>query len=205
MVRKKLIQAFRESGLLAESATELTIVDADGKETKVIDMMVEFMKNNALLQVVSDVNDFCVANDQIVRNDLSTEWSNEEKSFRLGLVAEEYKELAEANEENNSIEERDATIDLFYVLGGYNLQRGTAGSLSRDWKMVHDNNMTKICQTEEIARDTVAKQKRQLVDCAYFPTNSGFFVVKRKEDGKVLKPHTYTPVKLKENISMEAV
>jgi predicted HAD superfamily Cof-like phosphohydrolase len=202
MVRSKIIQAFIDKGLMAEGATKFIVTQNGGDSVCIIDTMVEFMKNNALLQVVSDVRDFCDANDQTVRH-LLEDWSEAERSFRMGLIKEETKELVDASLELNSVEERDAIIDSIYVLCGYSLQRGIAGSLSKDWKLVHNNNMTKICDSEETARDTVAKQKRQLVDCEYFPTKNGFFVVKRKEDGKVLKSHKYTPVKLGQNTPLD--
>jgi predicted HAD superfamily Cof-like phosphohydrolase len=73
--------------------------------------------------------------------------------------------------------------------------------------LVHESNMSKLCKTEEEAKQTVDKYKYeyenktspydspyyyQLTDGAY----SGYYIVKNKSSGKALKSINYTQVQL---------
>ena len=86
----------------------------------------------------------------------------------LGLIKEEYKELQEAVEANDTVEQLDALIDILVVTMGAIRAGGFDGEGA--WKEVMDTNFAKI--DPETGK------------------------VRKREDGKVLKPEGWTPPKL---------
>jgi predicted HAD superfamily Cof-like phosphohydrolase len=97
------------------------------------------------------------------------EFDLEQFKMYLGLIKEEYKELQVAIENNDQVETLDALIDILVVT------IGTIHSMGSDaegaWKEVMQTNFAKI------DKDTGKVRKR--------------------EDGKVLKPVGWTPPDLK--------
>lgn len=86
----------------------------------------------------------------------------------MKLVEEEYDELGEANYDDDAVEELDACCDLIWVTVGY--------ALSRGWDISGAFN--------EVARSNMSK-----IDAA---TGK----VLKREDGKVLKPVTFSEPQL---------
>jgi predicted HAD superfamily Cof-like phosphohydrolase len=91
----------------------------------------------------------------------------ERKKLRLELIREEFKELTEASDANDIVAVADALADLLYVVHGAALEWGIP--MDPCYKEVHRSNMTKV-----------------------FPDGT----VHKREDGKVLKPPTYSPADL---------
>ena len=91
----------------------------------------------------------------------------------LGLIEEEFKELQEARAMNNDVEELDALIDILVVTIGAIHSAGFDAEGA--WKEVMRSNFAKI------DKDTGKVRKR--------------------EDGKVLKPIGWTPPELSPFIS----
>ena len=85
-------------------------------------------------------------------------------NFYLGLIEEEFEELKDAVSVNDPIEELDACMDLIYVVLGHCIQRGF--DIDGAWAEVQRSNMAKI------------------------DPSTG--KVKRREDGKILKPADWT-------------
>lgn len=81
------------------------------------------------------------------------------------LISEEFGELCEAEAAEDTVEEFDAVLDLIVVLIGYGLSRGWP--MDEGWAEVMRSNMAKI------------------------DPYSGS--VRRREDGKILKPEGWTP------------
>lgn len=81
------------------------------------------------------------------------------------LIDEEFSEMLEAESDGNAVEEFDAVLDQIVVLIGYGLSRGWP--MDEGWAEVMRSNMAKI------------------------DPHSG--TVRRREDGKILKPEGWTP------------
>jgi predicted HAD superfamily Cof-like phosphohydrolase len=92
--------------------------------------------------------------------------------FRVKLLQEELDELKEAIEKDDLIEVGDALGDLQYLLNGTVLYYGLQKKWSDIQFEIHRSNMTKIKDGK----------------------------VTYREDGKVIKPDTFVPPKLKEII-----
>jgi hypothetical protein len=132
-------------------------------------------------KIITDVLLFCETAGHITKEKMT----DSRKEFRMALIKEEVGELETALAADNKKEEVDAIIDSIYVLVGLAVERGYHKNLSEAWGKIQESNMSKFCETEEIAKDTVAHYKRRNQDCSYEQVGS-YWVVKRP-DGKVLK------------------
>lgn len=119
------------------------------------------------------------------------------KAFRLSLIDEEVSELRKACEKNDFIEVIDACADIAYVLNGMCATYGI--DINKAFDIVHKSNMSKLCNSEEEARDTVEwyKQNETRYDSpAYKLCNDGkHWMVYNESTKKVLKSINYTPAK----------
>ena len=97
---------------------------------------------------------------------------NNTKQINLydSLIGEEYREFCDAISVSNEAEEADAVIDLIVVLIGYGLSRGWP--MNKLWDEVMTSNMAKI--------DPATGK------------------VKKRRDGKVLKPKDWMPPNIKD-------
>jgi predicted HAD superfamily Cof-like phosphohydrolase len=119
--------------------------------------------------------------------------------YRLSLIREELSELEEAVEKKDLVETIDALADLIYVVQGMGSSLGL--DLDKAFDIVHRSNMSKICSSEDEAKETVLfyeKNKDTLGydSPAYRQSYDGKnFVVFNKSTMKVLKSVKYTPAK----------
>ena len=118
--------------------------------------------------------------------------------LRLGLIEEEFGELKEAIKERDFTEVRDAIADLLYVT------YGTASSFGihadKDFDVIHKSNMTKLCKTEDEAKETVKwykDNKLSVYDSPNYRLSNDkiHWVVYNESTGKILKSINYQPVK----------
>lgn len=119
--------------------------------------------------------------------------SREIMKLRVKLLAEEVKELEEACANDDLVEILDAFTDIRYVLEGAVLAFGMQGIAEEAFDAVHDSNMTKACNTMVLATQTKESYGKLGVE-TYIEQSAtkgmqggNLFLVKRKEDGKVLK------------------
>ena len=92
-------------------------------------------------------------------------YNHEQTMMYSELVEEERKELMDARLANDEVEEFDAVLDMIVVLIGYGLSRGWP--MNEGWAEVMRSNMAKI------------------------DPRTG--AVRRRDDGKILKPEGWTP------------
>merc|ERR1712176_1018255 len=74
-------------------------------------------------------------------------------NLRLKLIEEEAKELADALEQKDMVETVDALGDILYVVYGAGGALGI--DLDKAFDLIHKSNMTKLCKTEDEAKETV--------------------------------------------------
>lgn len=116
--------------------------------------------------------------------------------FRMSLIDEEYKELCQAVAENDFTEVVDALGDILYVVYGMGLRIGV--NLDQVFDIIHKSNMSKLCETEQIALETVEHYKTlpgfENVNVGYRGTSNGQYTVYNIDTGKVLKSkYFHTP------------
>ena len=135
---------------------------------------------------------------------LTTETYNEHPKLielLLSLIKEECQELEDAVKDKDPIETRDALSDILYVVYGMQYRLGIQGD--EDFNIVHNSNMSKLCNNEEEAIKSVDnyltkyKSGESPYDSPYFKKldNINKWVIKNKSTGKVLKNINYKKVK----------
>ncbi len=123
--------------------------------------------------------------------------SEDRCKLRVSLIAEELKELQEAIEDKDVVEIADALCDIQYVLSGAILEFGMGDKFKELFDEVQRSNMSKACETEEEAKQTVEHYKKEKNTEAYFEQRDGKWLVYRQGDNKTLKSVNYSPADLK--------
>ena len=122
--------------------------------------------------------------------------SAERCSLRVELLQEELNELKQAIEDKNLTEIADALCDLQYVLSGAVLEFGLGEKFVTLFDEVQRSNMSKACDNEEQAAETVKFYEDEGVESFYEKSGEKYNVY-RKADHKVLKNKYYSPADLK--------
>jgi len=116
-------------------------------------------------------------------------------ALRVSLLAEELKELEEGIRNRDIVEIADALCDIQYVLSGAVLEFGLGDKFKDLFEEVQRSNMSKACNTEEEANETVEFYKQRGFE-SYIKHVDGKWLVFRKEDNKTLKSVNYSPANL---------
>lgn len=165
------------------------------------DVQDEFIITKSNFEKVAEFNN-CFGNNKIEK---LTPYSYDEHTklinLLLSLIQEECKELEDAVKDKDPIETRDALSDLLYVVYGMQYRLGI--NSDEDFDIVHNSNMSKLCNNEEEAQKTVDTYKNKYnngespYDTPYYQKLNGLqkWVIKNKSTGKVLKNINYTKVK----------
>ena len=120
--------------------------------------------------------------------------------LRIDLIQEEFNELKKAIEDKDFTEVRDAIADLLYVTYGAASSFGI--NADKDYKEVHESNMTKLCINEEEAKKTVEDYKNKFKNGDekydspnYKKSKDGIhYIVYNESTGKILKNINYKKV-----------
>ena len=116
--------------------------------------------------------------------------------LRVALLAEELKELEVAILNQDIVEVADALCDLQYVLSGAILEFGLGDKFCELFNEVQRSNMSKACNSEEEAKQTVEHYKnKDNTDC-YYKQIDGKWLVYRTSDNKTIKSINYSPANL---------
>lgn len=121
--------------------------------------------------------------------------------LRVSLLAEELKELEHAIEQKDLVEIADAFCDLQYVLSGAILEFGLGDKFEQLFKEVQRSNMSKACNTEEEAIQTVAYYLKKDGKECYYQKEGNLWLVYRKADNKTIKSINYSPADLSKIIT----
>jgi len=127
--------------------------------------------------------------------------SKQRCELRVALLQEELNELKEAIENNDLIEIADALADLQYVLSGAVLEFGLGDKFVELFNEVQRSNMSKACNSELEAQETIEHYKQKDGTKGYYKENNGKWLVYREEDDKVLKSVNYSPAELSKIIN----
>jgi predicted HAD superfamily Cof-like phosphohydrolase len=127
------------------------------------------------------------------------------QNLRWKLIQEENEELSTAAEANDIVEVADALCDLRYVVEGAFTAYGFSPELADElFREVQRSNMSKVCQTEQEALDTIEKYVNEGISTHSKEVN-GLFVVSRLSDNKVLKSVNYSEPDLKSILERHGV
>ena len=117
-------------------------------------------------------------------------------ALRVELISEELNELEEAIKDNDMVEIADALCDIQYVLSGAILEFGLGDKFKTLFDEVQRSNMSKACENEQQAVDTVAFYKKEKDTECYYKEVEGKWLVYRTADEKTIKSIYYSPADL---------
>lgn len=116
--------------------------------------------------------------------------------LRVALLAEELKELEVAILEKDIVGVADALCDLQYVLSGAILEFGLGDKFKALFEEVQRSNMSKACNSEAEAQETVKYYKDKDGTECYYQQAGDKWLVYRKSDNKTIKSVGYSPANL---------
>lgn len=116
---------------------------------------------------------------------------------RLALIREEFNETVDAIKNKDFTEMTDGLVDLLVVTYGMCANLGIPAD--KCFEIVNQSNMSKLCDTEEDAIESVKRYQEEIPQRydspAYKKSNCGkYFVVYNKSSNKILKNYKYQKV-----------
>ena len=122
-----------------------------------------------------------------------------EWQFVYDFILEELEEYKEACEKGDIVGILDALCDITYVsLGNGTLLHGLKGQIWKAYQEVQASNMSKSCETEQEAIDTVTVRSNEQKEECHYETVGDKYVVYRSRDRKVMKSINYFKPNLKQ-------
>lgn len=149
------------------------------------------------------VGEFCSVMGQPCRTTLYKDVFEKEPKLmdlRRKLIEEETSEFGVGCDKKDLVEIADAVCDLLYVV--YGVGHAVGLNVPKLFAEVHRSNMTKVCETEEIAQKTVEWYKERISETGYkepsyrLAQSGKYFVVFDNATGKILKSINYEAPKL---------
>lgn len=122
--------------------------------------------------------------------------SADRAALRVSLLQEEINELKEAIANNDLVEVFDAFLDIQYVLSGALLEFGLKNVFDEGFAEVQRSNMSKACNSEQEAIDTLDFYKSKDGTEGYYKEDGDKWLVYRNGDDKVLKNKYYSAASL---------
>ena len=122
-----------------------------------------------------------------------------EWQFVYDFIQEELDEYKEACEKGDIVGILDALCDITYVsLGNGALLHGLKGKVWKAYAEVQASNMSKSCETQEIAEKTVKVRSEEKGHPCHYEKVGDRYVVYRSSDRKVMKSINYFAPNLKQ-------
>ena len=123
----------------------------------------------------------------------------EQWMFVYNFILEELEEYKEACEKGDIVGILDALCDITYVsLGNGTMLHGLKGQIWKAYQEVQASNMSKSCETEQEAIDTVTVRSNEQKEECHYETVGDKYVVYRSRDRKVMKSINYFKPNLKQ-------
>jgi len=121
-----------------------------------------------------------------------------EWEFVYNFILEELEEYKEACEKGDIVEVLDALCDITYVsLGNGVMLHGLKDKFSDAYAEVQASNMSKACNSEAEAEETVKVRSEQQGEDCHYEKVGDFYIVYRTRDRKVMKSVNYFKPDLK--------
>ena len=125
--------------------------------------------------------------------------SKDQWMFVYNFILEELEEYKEACEKGDIVGILDALCDITYVsLGNGVMLHGLKGQIWKAYQEVQASNMSKSCETEQEAIDTITVRSNEQKEECHYETVGDRYVVYRSRDRKVMKSINYFKPNLKQ-------
>lgn len=118
--------------------------------------------------------------------------------FIYNFILEELNEYKEACEKKDIIGVADALGDIMYVLCNGIMLHGMKDKIQNIYDEIQSSNLSKACETEDIAIRTVLERETSLGKKCHYEKVGNNWIVYRSEDRKVQKSITYFKPNLKQ-------
>lgn len=119
--------------------------------------------------------------------------------FVYDFILEELEEYKEACEKGDIVGILDALCDITYVsLGNGTMLHGLKGKIWKAYQEVQASNISKSCETQEIAEQTVIVRAVEKGHPCHWEQVGDRYVVYRSSDNKVMKSINYFAPDLKQ-------
>jgi NTP pyrophosphatase (non-canonical NTP hydrolase) len=155
------------------------------------------MKNN-YIPFISEVEIF---NETMGKPNVYTPNIPEEQwqwEFVYNFILEELNEYKEACEQKDIAGVADALGDIMYVLCNGIILHGMKDKFTDVYNEIQASNMSKVCTTEEIAKQTVEEREKTLGFPCHYEKIKENWIVYRSSDMKVQKSLSYFKPNLKQ-------
>lgn len=155
--------------------------------------------NSTYVPFVSEVEEFNEVMGKDWQNRKEPAIDEKDADFVISFIQEELDELKEAVKDENVIEVLDAILDITYVcLGNGAMVFGLKDKIWKGYQEVQASNLSKVCQTEEEAKETVKVRSEEQGEPCHYEKVGDKFVVYRSSDNKVMKSINYFRPNLKQ-------
>ena len=115
-----------------------------------------------------------------------------EWQFVYDFILEELEEYKEACEKGDIVGILDALCDITYVsLGNGTMLHGLKGKIWEAYQEVQASNMSKSCETQEVAEETVKVRSEEKGHPCHWEQIGDHYIVYRSSDRKVMKSINY--------------
>jgi len=162
------------------------------------------MKKDKYIPYISEVEEFNKMMGKDWQNRSTPTINKSDADFVTSFIQEELDELKQAVENKDIVGIFDGLLDLTYVgLGNGALVFGLKDKISEGYAEVQASNLSKICKTEEEAKQTVELRSKQQNQPCYYEKIGDGYVVFRTSDMKVMKSINYFPPNLKQFFTEE--
>lgn len=126
--------------------------------------------------------------------------------FVVDFIREETAELEEACKNRDIVEVLDALLDICYVsLGNGAMLFGLKDRILPGYAEVQASNMSKLCRTEDVAKESVKAMEAKYGVPYYYEQVGDHWVVYRKSDRKVGKSVEYFRPNLRKFFTEEEI
>lgn len=161
------------------------------------DRQVKIIHNNSV-PFVDEVEYFNKVMGKDWQNRTTPTIDKKDAQFVIDFVQEELDELKEAVENQDIVGVLDALLDITYVgLGNGAMVFGLKDKILKGYAEVQASNLSKLCKTEEEAKQTVKIRSEQQGRPCHYEKIGNHYVVYR-DDKKVMKSINYFAPNLKQ-------
>lgn len=148
---------------------------------------------------VNEVEHFNLVMGKSWQNRTTPTINEADADFVINFIQEELDELKEAVENKDIVAIFDALLDITYVgLGNGALVFGLKDKILEGYAEVQASNLSKVCKTEEEAKETVRVRSEQQGEPCHFEVVGDKYIVYRSRDMKVMKSINYFAPNLKQ-------
>jgi hypothetical protein len=204
-LQEELLNLWKSQAIDLSMMSKIEFGDDVIQEIQRLQEEIELEKHNSV-PFVDEVQQFNTMMGKEYQNRTTPTINKEDADFVINFIKEELEELEEAVENGDIVEVLDAILDLAYVgLGNGALSFGLKDKILPAYAEVQRSNLSKICKTEEEARETcIVRTRQQREEVSYRKEGDGF-VCFRVRDNKIMKNINWSEPNLKQFFTPEEI